>query len=206
MSETVYVLTNQSMPGIVKIGRTSGPILDRVKSPDNTSLPLSFECFSAWEVADAAGAERALHLAFGDHRLREKREFFRLSPDQPTAILKAFGIRNVTPGEDAVLDEDDKKSLDRARSRRINFSFDMISVKPGAELQSVFDPETVCYVHDKRKVLFRGQILSLSAAAMVVARENGKNWTSLAGPAYWLYDDVTLSDWRNEADFEDEDV
>jgi hypothetical protein len=47
MPEIVYVLTNEAM---VKIGRTTTSVEQRIKELDNTSLPLPFQCFYAAEV------------------------------------------------------------------------------------------------------------------------------------------------------------
>ena len=47
MSEIVYVLTNESMEGLVKIGRTSTGVEQRIRELDNTSVPLPFQCFYA---------------------------------------------------------------------------------------------------------------------------------------------------------------
>ncbi|MEP4249458.1 GIY-YIG nuclease family protein [Tateyamaria sp.] len=198
MSQIVYVLINQAMPGLVKIGLTTGRIEERMRSLDSTGVPLPFECFAAWTVEDAVKAEKALHTAFGDHRIRDRREFFRLSPDKPTAILKAFGIDDVTPRDDVVEDAEDSRALEKARARRPNFNFDMIGLETGTELQSVFDDDISCVVTDQKNVTFRGQVMSLSQSALIIARDSGRNWKSLAGPDYWKFEDQTLSDLRNQ--------
>ncbi len=47
MSEIVYVLTNPTMPGLIKIGRTTN-LEQRVKSlSSDTGVPLPFEVFYA---------------------------------------------------------------------------------------------------------------------------------------------------------------
>jgi hypothetical protein len=85
----VYILTNIAMLGLLKLGITSaGSIEDRMRTLDNTSVPMPFECFYAAEVADPSRVERAIHEAFDDHRVRPSREFFRLSPDKPKAIIE----------------------------------------------------------------------------------------------------------------------
>ena len=207
MPDVVYILTNRAMPGLVKIGRTDGSVEGRMKSLDSTGVPLPFECFSAWEVDNAIVAEKALHVAFGDHRVRDRREFFRIGEDKSTAILKAFGLRDVTPGEDVVDEqnaEDDRKALEKARSRRPNFSFDMVDIEPGTELTSLFDDSIICTVHDNKKVSFRGAVMSLSNAALIVAHEHGKTWTAITGSGYWKYDDVSLWELREQEEAKDD--
>ena len=203
MSDVIYVLTNRAMPGLVKIGRTDQSVEMRMRQLDTTGVPLPFECFAAWEVPDGVAAERAIHIAFGDHRIRERREFFSLSPDKPTAILRAFGLNDRTPRDDVVEVAEDLRALEKARSRRPRFSFDMVGVNEGDELESVFDDNITCVVADGNKVIFRDQLLSLSQSALIVAQETGRNWSSVAGPDYWKFEDRTLSDLRNEEENDD---
>ena len=88
MTEIVYVLTNPTMPGLIKIGRTTN-LEQRVKSlSSDTGVPLPFEVFYACSVRDANEVERALHNAFGDHRINPKREFFELDPERVYPVLK----------------------------------------------------------------------------------------------------------------------
>lgn len=49
----VYILTNKSMPDLVKIGITDN-LERRIRELDNTSTPLPFECFYAVEVSNAS--------------------------------------------------------------------------------------------------------------------------------------------------------
>ena len=200
----IYVLTNEAMPGLVKVGMietTGKTVEDRMKELDSTGVPLPFECFAAWEIENATEAENALHRAFDDHRLRKRREFFRVSPDKPTAILKAFGLKDVTPGGDVVTDdadsEDDRRALDRERIRRQNFSFDAVGIEPGAKLYSVFDDNVVCVVEDNKKVRFRDDVMSISGAALIVAGDHGREWKTINGPLYWKFDGTTLAELRD---------
>jgi len=80
MHEIVYVLINEAMPGYVKIGKTTD-LEQRMRSLDNTSLPLPFECFYAVQVDDANHVEKHLHDAFEDSRVRKNREFFEIAPE-----------------------------------------------------------------------------------------------------------------------------
>jgi hypothetical protein len=129
MPNIVYVLTNEAMPGLVKIGITDGDIVARLKQLDTTCTPWPFECFYAAEVADCAKVERAIHKAFGDHRVRPNREFFRISPDKPKAIIELLCVKNVTPGVELVTEPDDKEALAQAKKRRAVFKFSDVGIK-----------------------------------------------------------------------------
>ena len=58
----VYVLSNPSMDGYVKIGKTTN-LEQRLKSLDNTSTPLPFRCVFAVEVEDMDKVEGLAHQA-----------------------------------------------------------------------------------------------------------------------------------------------
>ena len=94
----VYILTNESMPDMIKIGITDN-LERRMKELDNTSTPLPFECYYAVEVQDAKVIEKKIHEGLDDKRVRQNREFFNTSPEQAKAILEiaeVMGGKNVT--------------------------------------------------------------------------------------------------------------
>jgi hypothetical protein len=198
MSGIIYVLTNAAMPGLIKIGKTNRDIGDRIKELDTTGTPLPFECFYAAEVTDVEKVEKAIHEAFGDHRIRKNREFFKLSPDKPKAIIELLRIKTVTPGVELFTEADDREALGEAKKRRAVFSFPMVGLGAGTVLQSVFDDAITCIVKGERWVEFRGKEESLSSSALEIAHEKGLGWSAVAGPDYWKYDGKTLSELREE--------
>lgn len=198
MPEIVYILTNEAMPGLIKIGRTNGEVSDRVRQLDTTPIPLPFECFYAAEVTDADRVEKAIHEAFGDHRVRKNREFFKLSPDKPKAIIELLCLKNVTPGIEIFSEPDDQEAVSEAKKRRAAFSFPLVGIKPGTVLQSVFDDAINCTVIGDRRVEFRGEEQSLSSSALQIAHEKGLGWSAVAGPDYWKFEGKTLSELREE--------
>ena len=142
----VYILTNESMPEIIKIGFTDN-LSRRLRELDNTSTPLPFECFYAVEVDDAKAIENLLHEAFDDKQVRKRREFFYCTPEQAKSALKIaekMGGKDVTPRE-AVFDrehrEQDKQALDNAKKKKaewITLAFlESMQVKPSPSLKIV---------------------------------------------------------------------
>ena len=86
MKGTIYCLTNRSIPGLVKIGRTRGdPALRAAKIGGATGVPTPFEIAWSVPVRDMDAAEAALHEAVSDRRVNARREFFRCSPSEAQA-------------------------------------------------------------------------------------------------------------------------
>jgi len=75
----VYVLTNASMPGIVKIGRTERDPFARAAELHTTGLPTPFEVIACVLVQNAAALERDLHALFSAQRVSGNREFFQVA-------------------------------------------------------------------------------------------------------------------------------
>jgi len=195
MNEIVYILINEAMPSYVKLGKTSN-LEQRIRGLDNTSAPLPFECFYAARVKDASFVEKQLHDAFGDHRVRSNREFFRISPERIASALRIAALEDVTPVLDYVESEEDQKVLDKAKQRRANFNFQIVDIYPGSVLKFTRDEQVTCVVVDKRRVKFENEIMSLSLAAQIALERQGVNWKSVQGTLYWEYESETLVERR----------
>ncbi len=191
MNEIIYVLINEAMPGYVKIGRTSN-LEQRIRSLDTTSVPLPFECFYACTVKDAQFAERQLHDAFLDHRVRSSREFFEISPERAVAALKLAEIENITPRKDFVETPEDQQALNQARKKRSIFNFAMVDIPVGAELVFSRDENIKAKVVDNRSIELNGEIVSLSSSAQrILGYASG-----VQGTAYWMYEGELLDERR----------
>lgn len=190
----VYVLTNEAMPGYVKIGMTQTSVEQRVlELSRSTSVPLPFECFFAVRVKNMRQVEHALHDAFGDHRKNPRREFFMLSPERVVAILKLLG-EEVTPSRDVGVEtKEDAEAIDEARKKKSAFNFKMVDIAPGSVLHLVRDESITCTVAgDQKHVMYQGKEMSISEAASAAL---GYKWW-VQGPAYWSYEDEILNERR----------
>lgn len=76
MDGYIYILTNESMPGLVKIGRSIHGGSNRARQIYTTGVPtpfdLAFEIFSG----DTDLMEKHIHHALSKYRVNEGREFF----------------------------------------------------------------------------------------------------------------------------------
>jgi hypothetical protein len=193
----VYILTNQAMPGLIKIGRAED-ITARLKSLYTSGVPLPFECFYAARVKDAMMAEKNLHIAFSVHRLNENREFFRLDPNHAAAALELAEIENVTPGFTPAENQQDVVALEKATQRAARFNFEMVKILPGSILQFAEDENLTCVVANKTRVTFQGDEMSLSEAALRALKLVGKNWKAAQGANHWMYEGESLVDRREK--------
>ena len=188
----VYILINDAMPGYVKIGMTEGPVSKRMKELDSAGVPLPFGCFYAARVADVNFVEKQLHDAFGDQRVRSRREFFQIDPARVAAALKLAELEDVTPREDIVETSDDQRALDTARTKSGSFNMAMVGIAPDTELIFSRDESITCKVLDKHEVEFEGERMSLTASALRVMKRIGYSSNSIAGPQYWMFESETL--------------
>ena len=94
--KVVYILVNPSMPGIVKIGRTTQGVFKRMEQLNTTGVALPYECFYAAFVHDDVEVERALHEHFSDCRVNQRREFFEVSPQKVMRELFQYDLGDAT--------------------------------------------------------------------------------------------------------------
>ena len=94
-TQIVYVLTNDSIPGQVKIGFTKNNAEDRARQLYQTGSPTPFQVAFEYVCVDGMGLEQQVHKALDEYRVNDKREFFYV--DVETAkrtILEVAGENN----------------------------------------------------------------------------------------------------------------
>jgi hypothetical protein len=74
----LYVFSNPSMPGMLKIGSTTRPPHERQLELHSTGVPTPFEIEYIFEVPDCSVCELLAHRALHSYRVTLKREFFRV--------------------------------------------------------------------------------------------------------------------------------
>lgn len=161
----VYVLTNPAMPGLVKIGKTTATVEERMASLNGTSVPFPFKCEYACIVREDQDVETTLHFAFGDHRVNPNREFFDITPERVVAVLKLLALEDVTPSISAELQSDptDQAAAERfTRKRRPPLNFHEMGLLNGSVLAWDRDPTISVTVCGPKRVLFNGEELAIS--------------------------------------------
>lgn len=195
----VYALTNEAMPGLVKIGMTSNLKVDIRKNQlyrGCSGVPLPFECAYACKVKNFAKIEKVLHVVFAPDRINPNREFFKMDIDRAIAILELLGPNNMTKEVNEELDEGISKEEIRAKEilkkKRPAFNFERMKIPVGSILKFVNDDQIEIEVVEGNKVKYKGETMSLSAATQRLL-------PYITHPTpYWIYEGEKLSDrWEN---------
>ena len=84
----VYVLTNETMPGLVKVGRSKHHPTERARElSQSTGIPTPFEVEAFWFCDDMIAFETAAHRRLAKFRLTANREFFSIELEVVLIIL-----------------------------------------------------------------------------------------------------------------------
>lgn len=88
----LYILTNQSMPGLIKVGHTTKPMDQRMKELHSTGVPTPFILEFYIEVGNSRAAEKIIHDSLFLYRNTKNREFFKISAKETILrIVLLFG-------------------------------------------------------------------------------------------------------------------
>lgn len=205
MPNIVYVLTNEAMPGLVKIGLTTDSVEARIGQLNTSGVPLSFECYFAAEVKDCGKLEKTLHQLFSENRINPKREFFKIDPEKVVLAISIGEFKEVTPGTVA-MDKEEQDALDKAKARRPRLRLDALGIKQGDILKCSRDESIFATVVADGRVDFQGEEMSLSAAALKALQSLGYRTTAASGSDYWKFDGELLDERRNRMEAEQFDV
>ena len=115
----VYIMTNQSMPNQLKVGKTRKVPTERAKELDTTGVPTPFEVQYYAFFDDMDEAEKRAHSKLSNYH--HGKEFFKV--DVPTAInaIESTGIafqKLFSKPEDDKLAEQIRKKLETEERRR----------------------------------------------------------------------------------------
>lgn len=83
----VYILSNESMPGLVKIGKTTRSVESRAAELYQTGVPTPFKVVHYVFSPDCSELERTMHDCLPDKRVGMGREFFQYDAAEAASLL-----------------------------------------------------------------------------------------------------------------------
>ena len=187
----VYILSNPSLPGLVKIGQTVN-LQQRLSNLFNTSVPTPFKCVYAKKVQNYKEVEKKLHKGLNKDRVNKNREFFRIPEEDVINFLELIPGENVTPKSEIFEDKVDEVAFKEQSRIGLRFNFLSADIKKGSTLEFIDDESIICKVISNTKVEFEGKEHSLSSAALIAKNSLGFTWKTIAGPLKWMYKGETV--------------
>lgn len=204
----VYVLSNEYMPGLVKIGFTSAKEAEqRAKELYTTGVPVPFTVEFACRVKHSKELEVALHDAFSDKRINQNREFFKMHPSQVVAILKYLEtltkscedrVDDATTEFNNLMDKGltTEDTSARKYARKPNLNFIEMGLKIGDTIVYVDDPNITATIKSERKVEYNNIEYSLSRLTNDL---RGKSSDYGVQPTlWWTYNGNRLDEYYNQ--------
>lgn len=92
----VYILTNPSMPGLVKIGKTTRSPEGRANELYQTGVPTPFKVEAKIYSPDCDDLETTLHEQYSERRVSAAREFFRADPVEVERVAEQYLFEQVS--------------------------------------------------------------------------------------------------------------
>ena len=185
----VYIATNPSYKGYVKIGR-AGDLKKRMRTLSSPSGVLEeFKCEFAKKVNNAVKIEKLMHKVFADRRHKSKKEYFKVKLEQAIAALE------IAPGR--------KVKIPTQQQIAPGFPFDEIGIKPNTIITFKGDDTINArvlannYIRFKDTKRFSNQEMSITAAAQLVRSLKDRTLTKrISGARYWIHKGETLQQRR----------
>lgn len=89
--EYVYVLSNPSLPGLLKIGYTSKDPMERKKEIDKgTGVPVPFNIEYVKKCVNGQQLERAVHNYLDSYRVNNRKEFFEIDLKAAREVINSI--------------------------------------------------------------------------------------------------------------------
>ncbi len=195
MDEIIYILKNEAMPDLCKIGFTHRLKERMSELSKQTGVPLPFDLFYAKKVQiSAREIERWLHELFEKDRVNPNREFFTTSPEKVKLAMRYIEGEEVALKENVIAEtEVELKAQREFAKRKDRFNFKLANIPMGAVLTLADDESITCTVASEiNKVNYIGEILSISDAAQKARKKEYAH----RGPLYWMYQGETLDERR----------
>ena len=196
MSGYVYCAYNEFYKdNLYKIGKAKKlkNRLDQLSR--DTGVPSKFKLLIATKTENYERLEREVFKILRPFRLPRK-EFFQLEGKLDHNFLEDLFFN--LDGETIYPNNKSQEEFTSNNSKRTYsippFSFKKVNIEIGSVLTSVFSKAYTCEVVSDSKIKFKDETTSLSKAARTVNKiVNNRDWQSIQGPHYWMYEGRRLT-------------
>lgn len=212
--QIVYILTNPSLAGWLKIGcTTKNDIKSRLSELNNsTAIPLDFRVKALLKCDNAHETEKHIHQIFDAinpeiHAIEQrsngsirKKEFFQITPEKACEVMQSLvalapdryelEIPEATP-EEQDIENIVKQVAQEREGKRSASTFEMLNIPVGDYVEFHRDPSIKCKVLDDNNVEYKGEPYALSTLAEKLIKPKSPN-THISGWKEFYYKGESL--------------
>ena len=135
MEEFLYVISNPSMPGLIKIGTTTNTPNERMSELHSTGVPTPFQLELSIKVKSGLEAEKVAHNSLSSYRVAKNREFFKVSVDKATrTILLNIDHYEIHEFKDGLKAPEIEEESNRRKLKREKENYDRIAKEVSEKL------------------------------------------------------------------------
>lgn len=196
----IYIMTNPGLQNMVKIGYAAD-VEARRKQLSTTALPYEYEIYATYETSGKL-EDKKLHKLIDnlnpDLRVSKSREFFVMSPSEAYELLEAIAI--ISGSQDKLEKVKKTNVATQLKTKRPAINFSKCGIPVGAELTFVDDATVKVIVESDKKVLYKGELTSLSAVAGKL-----KGVKAIQGSSYFTYNGKLITDIAEETQWKEAD-
>lgn len=211
----IYILTNPSFPEYVKIGYADDIDRRLVELNRTECTPFAFRVYATYavqtrltdlkihEMIDRINpALRSIDNVNGKKRVRE---FYAMSAEDAYLMFEAMAeihgttdlLVKIKPDKKQEEEETANEVKEIAREKLAPFSFDLVQIAPGEEVEFWYTAQRnsgiMCKVVDSKHIEYEGETYSLTAFAKTMTGSKH----AIAGPRYFKYKGEWLNDIRD---------
>ena len=152
----VYCMTNEHMPGFVKVGYTDRTPEDRLAEAngDTWSIPC-WVCEASVKVQSPRSAEKAIHLLLSHDggRVSPRREFFNCTVDYVKMVFAILRTQNPEPTPQAKILAEVNSVIANELRKSVSFCEELSPSSPSSS------PSSSTGIRESRKIFRDGQLL-----------------------------------------------
>ncbi len=193
----IYIMINRCLQGMVKIGYATN-VEERRKQLSTTALPYEYDIYATYETSGKL-EDKKLHRLIDnlnpDLRVSQNREFFLMTPEEAYGLLETIAVISGSQDKLCKSHAPNANTMQKIKKPAVNFAKCHIPI--GAELVLVDDPSVIAIVESERKVIYNGEITSLSAIAKEI-----KGYP-VSGPSVFTYNGKLVCDIAGETQWKD---
>lgn len=210
----IYILTNPSMPGLVKIGYADD-VKARVKSLSSSAgVPDPYHCYAIYRVKkrlEDLRLHKLIDTLDPDLRHSKKREFYEMSCEKAFSILSSIAQINgseeqlvINPFDDDLYltkpatRKDDTPVTATGKATKPQLNFSKCNIPIGSELIYKDDESIKVIVVDDKRVKWGDEITSLSAVVCKL-----RKWKSAQGGSFFKYNGRLITDIAKETQWKE---